>query len=330
MKVGLIDVDGSKDIHKQSRKKTYPNLSLMKISAWHKAQGDEVEFCMPLYHYDIVYQSKVFSFTPDIDYIPNADVIIKGGSGYCISLVDGKEVFDKSKDIGLPYEIEHIYPDYSLYGITDTAYGFLTRGCPRHCHFCVVGDKEGLKSHKVADVSEWWNGQKNIELLDPNILACPDRLDLLEQLVSTRAKVNISQGLDIRLMNDDIISILDRMRIKRVHFAWDNPKDDLKERFKDFAQKYHRKAQGHKVVYVLVNFNSTMEENLYRIHTLIDFGYDPYVMIYDKAHAPLEILDLARWCNNKFILRKCKRFGDYIPNRKDRNGGKEDVCQDNY
>ena len=163
-KIGLIDVDGH----------NFPNIPLMKISAYHKAQGDHVEWYDPMFsgHMDKVYVSKVFRFSPDFDYFIDADEVQYGGSGYCISLVNGKEVFDKSKDIDLPPEIEHIYPDYSLYGITDTAYGFLTRGCPRGCSFCHVEAKEGRASRKVADLKEFWNGQKNIVLCDPNILAC--------------------------------------------------------------------------------------------------------------------------------------------------------------
>ena len=106
--------------------------------------------------YDRVYVSKVFSTTPDYDLCINADEVIRGGSGYEISLRDGKEIYSKKAD--LPYEVEHIYPDYSLYGIEDTAYGFLTRGCPRGCEFCIVGAKEGRKSVKVAELSEFWRG----------------------------------------------------------------------------------------------------------------------------------------------------------------------------
>ena len=152
MRIGLIDVDGH----------NFPNIPLMKISAWHKQMGDSVEWYSPLLsgHMDKVYMSKVFSFTADYEYPIDADEVVRGGSGYCISLVDGKEVFDASKDIRLPDEVEHIYPDYSLYGITDTAYGFLTRGCPRGCSFCHVKAKEGTISRKVADLSEFWDGQK--------------------------------------------------------------------------------------------------------------------------------------------------------------------------
>lgn len=292
MNIGLIDVDSH----------NFPNLALMKISAWHKAQGDTVEWCFPLAHYDVVYQSKVFdnTYSPDIDWTPNADKIIKGGTGYGL-------------DNTLPHEIEHIYPDYSLYPdlTQDTAYGFLTRGCPRHCGFCVVGDKEGLRSVKVADLSEFWRGQKNITLLDPNILACKDRIDLLDQLIESKAKVNFSQGLDIRLTNEEIADKLSSIRIGIIHFAWDNPKQDLTPYFKRFTEAYRRKSSKSKMVYVLVNYNSTMEENLYRIYTLRDLGYDPFVMIYDKPNAPRDIKRLARWVNNKFVFYKCNTFEEY-------------------
>ena len=144
----------------------------MKISAHHKSKGDDVEWVFPLDSYDIVYQSKVFddTYSKDIDYYPMADKIIKGGTGYGLNNV-------------LPDEIEHIYPDYSLYPelTKETAYGFLTRGCPRACDFCIVAEKEGRRSYKVADLSEFWNGQKSIKLLDPNLLACKQHLDLLGQ-----------------------------------------------------------------------------------------------------------------------------------------------------
>jgi hypothetical protein len=274
----------------------------MKLSAWHKGQGDTVEWCLPLKHYDIVYQSKVFddAYSPDITWQPNADRIVKGGTGYGL-------------DNRLPDEIEHIYPDYSIYSelTKDTAYGFLTRGCPRHCGFCIVGDKEGLKSVKVADLSEFWNGQKYIELLDPNILACKDRMELLDQCIESRAIVNFNQGLDIRFANEAVAEKLNQIRIKRLHFAWDNPTDNLVPYFERFNKAYRRKSASGKMVYVLCNFNSTMEQNLYRIYTLRDLGYDPYVMVYDKPNATKGIKDLQRWVNNKFIFRKCEKFEDY-------------------
>ena len=311
MKIGLIDVDGH----------NFPNIALMKISAWHKSQGDDVEWCFPLAHYDIVYQSKVFdeTYSPDIDWIPMADKVIKGGTGYGL-------------DNTLPDEIEHIYPDYSLYqheeveyeedsgeritrivGATvDTAYGFLTRGCPRGCKFCIVAEKEGRRSYKVADLSEFWRGQKNIVLCDPNILACRQHLELLQQLVDSKARVDFNQGLDIRLTNEENITLLNAIKVKNIHFAWDNPKDNLKpyfERYKALAK--HKPHGDYGTVYCLTNFGSTMDENLYRIYTLRDLGFDPYVMVYDKPNAPREIKDLQRWVNNKYIFRSCEKFEDY-------------------
>ena len=293
MKVGLIDVDGH----------NFPNLALMKISAWHKAKGDTVEWCLPLDRYDIVYQSKVFDeiYSPDIDWTPMADKIVKGGTGYGL-------------DNTLPDEIEHIYPDYSIYPelTKNTAYGFLTRGCPRGCKFCIVASKEGRRSYKVADLSEFWMGQKNVSLLDPNILACKDHPDLLQQLIDSKACVDFNQGLDIRLTNDLNIYLLNRIKVKEIHFAWDNAEDDLKpyfEQYKAFAK--HKPHGQYGTVYCLTNFGSTMEENLYRIYTIRDLGYDPYVMVYDKPNAPREIKDLQRWCNNRFIFKSCEKFEDY-------------------
>lgn len=293
MKIGLIDVDGH----------GFPNLALMKISAWHKAQGDTVEWCFPFDHYDVVYQSKVFdnTYSPDIDWIPWADKIVFGGTGYGL-------------DNHLPYEVEHMYPDYTLYPdlTKDTAYGFLTRGCPRGCEFCVVAEKEGRRSYKVADLDEFWRGQKKIELLDPNLLACRQHPDLLRQLIASKALVNFNQGLDIRFTTEDNIQLINQVKVKEIHFAWDNPKDDLKpyfERYKALAK--HKPHGQYGTVYCLTNFGSTMEENLYRIYTLRDLGYDPYVMVYDKPHAPREILRLQRWCNNRYVFKSCPDFNDY-------------------
>lgn len=303
MRIGLIDVDGH----------NFPNLALMRISAYHKAQGDIVEWWWSDFiHYDIVYMSKIFSnaYTKDIPEPLNADKVIKGGTGYCISLVDGVEVFDKAKNEELPPEIEKMFPDYSLYPQFDFAVSMTSRGCPRGCSFCHVAVKEGRCSVKVADVSDFWCGQKKIEVLDPNITACRDKRDLFRQYRETKAQIIFNQGLDIRLLNDDDIADINGMRIKDLHFAWDNPKDDLEGKFRNFANGFRRKSNIG-MVYCLTNFGSTMEENLYRIYTLRDMGYDPYVMVYDKPHAPKEIKMLQRWCNNKIIFKSCRRFEDY-------------------
>lgn len=307
-RIGLIDVDGGK---------TFPNLALMKISAWHKSKGHEVLWYTPFDgHFDEVYMSKVFSFTPDYDFYIDADIIHRGGTGYCIDLVDGKEVYHKERDTELPYEVEHMFPDYSLYpALTkDTAYGFLTRGCPRGCDFCIVGRKEGRISRKVADLSEFWRGQKNIVLCDPNILACQEWKDLLMQLIDSRAYVDFNQGLDIRMMTEEKALMLDRIRIKEIHFAWDRyeDKDKVLPKLKLYAEVSKHSPRSHNaIVYTLVNFSTTIEQDLDRIYTLRELGFWPYVMIYDKAHCDPIYKALSRWVNNRFVFAKVDRFEDY-------------------
>lgn len=289
LKIGLLDVDGH----------NFPNLALMKISSFHKNIGDEVEMFFPMFEYDKVYMSKVFTFTKDYQTCINAKEIIKGGTGYNL----------KSK---LPENIEHIYPDYSLYNIKDTAYGFLSRGCPRGCTFCIVKEKEGIISHKVADLSEFWRGQKNIEIMDPNLLACKDWKDLLKQLIDSKSNININQGMDIRFMTDEKAYMINQLKVKTIHFAWDNYEFYTYEKLKKYRSLLKFDERKLKV-YVLTNFNTCIEQDLERIYKLKELKYDPYVMIFQKENLKRghTLKKLQRWVNNKFIFRSCERFEEY-------------------
>ena len=294
MRVALIDVDGH----------NFPSLPLMKLSAWHKQDGDAVEWYDPLTAWknqpDLVYMSKVFTFTPDYPHPVHGRTIVKGGTGY--HYPDG--------GLPLPLGVEHIYPDLCR----DTAYGFLTRGCPRGCDFCIVEKKEGKCSTKVADLSEFWNGQKNIVLLDPNMFACRDWKELSEQLIASGAYVDFSQGCDIRIMTEEKAEYIRRMKIKQIHFAWDRyeDRDKIIPKFKMF-QQFTGWGRWKMTVYVLCGFNTTLEQDLERIYTLRDLGYSPYVMIYEKYKLKRgdDLLRMQRWVNSRVTFAAVKKFEDY-------------------
>lgn len=292
MRIGLIDVDGH----------NFPNLCLMKISAHHKALGHTVDWWNGFERYDFIYMSKVFTetYSPDVPMPYNADKIIMGGTGYGL-------------DTRLPDAVEHTYPDYGLYPkyTANTAYGFLTRGCPRACGFCIVSEKEGRQSRQVAELPVFWRGQKNIVLLDPNLLACPRHEKLLEALAESGARVNFTQGLDARMLTADNTALLRRVKTNMIHFAWDNVEDDtVPLMLWHFAKHYPVKPRNVRV-YVLTNYGSTHAEDIYRVERLRGLGYWPYVMVYDKPAAPQITKDLQRWCNNGFIYWSGATFAEY-------------------
>lgn len=135
---------------------------------------------------------------------------------------------------------------------------------------------------------------------------------MLGQLADSRAWVDINQGADARLLTEENIFILNRIRIKMIHFAWDMvDQSSAVLRGLELYAKHGVLDERRRRVYVLTNFNTTIQEDLYRVYKLREMQFDPYVMIYNKPNAPKEIKRLQRWVNNKRIWRSCERFEDY-------------------
>ena len=297
-RIGIVDVDGTK----------FPNLALMKISTWHKQQGDNVEFANPLFgNYDRVYQSKVFTFTPDINDIFNCEVI-KGGTGYDIT----------SK---LPDEIDRLQPDYSLYGITDTAFGFLTRGCVNRCKWCIVPVKEGqVRPYMTIDeIATRPDGTiiKNAVLMDNNVLSCDYGIEQLRRIAELGVRVDFNQGLDARQITPEIAELLASVKwIQYIRLACDTSAQiPYIIRAKALLMKfgYH----GQIFVYTLIqDFNETIN----RLLTLRQFDdICPFAQPYRDFNDPKQIIpqwqkDLARWCNMRAIY-KTVELSEYEPRK---------------
>lgn len=206
MKIGLHDAE--KEYFRKG--KSFPNLALMKISAYHKGKQDTVEWWNPLYRYDRVYSSKVFDFTPIDPYLP-LDAI-RGGTGYRDIPMDQK----------LPVEIDDMFPDYSIYPECDYAVGYLTRGCIRKCRWCVVPKKEGM----IAPYRIWQEVVRpdtdKLVLMDNNILACEHGIRQLSGLIGSGYRIDLNQGMDARLVTEEIAQILARLSwIRFIRFSCD-------------------------------------------------------------------------------------------------------------
>lgn len=194
MKIGLHDAE--KD-HMPT--KTFPNYALMKISAWHKRNGDDVEWWNGLIDekYNLVYSSSVFDFTPKNKYLPRNTIY--GGTGYGL--------YEE-----LPPEIDDMFPDYSIYPTCDYAIGFLTRGCINNCSFCIVPKKEG----QIRPYRRWQevvrNDTKRLLLMDNNILACKYGIEQLRELSETDYRIDLNQGMDIMLLDDEVCEIISKIK----------------------------------------------------------------------------------------------------------------------
>ena len=286
MQVGLIDVDGHSG---------FPNLALMKLSAWHKAHGDSVEWYRPLLAdkpFDRVYMSKVFTFTPDYQYAINAKEIVGGGTGY-------KNYTD------LPPEIEYTFPDYSIYPKVDYAVGFLTRGCVRKCPWCVVPKKEGW----IHATNTWdkikRSDSRDIVFLDNNVLASEHGIAQMEDMIGKNVRIDFNQAMDARLVTMEIAEIISKLKwIRYIRFAADTKAmvpvvRQAVEYLKEFGVKPYRIF-----VYALIQ---DVDEAHKRIVELDSMGVMPFAQPYrdfDGGEPSEEQKRLAMWCNMKAVHRK--------------------------
>lgn len=277
-----------------------PNLAIMKIYSYHKAIGDDVDWYNPLFDMfdtDILYHSKIFTFSPQYQYYPLNSKIIKGGTGFDI----------KSK---LPDEIEDIIDlDYSLYPDCDYSIQFLSRGCIRNCSFCLVRQKEGI-IHQVKPLIINKKG-KYIMLLDNNFFACKQWRENIEILKSYNQPIDFNQGIDLRILTEEMASELSKLKIKVIHCAWDNYKDkDIVLKGLNTLTKY---IKPYKITcYVLVGFkhDHIVDEDLERVMTLKEMGINPFAMGYidfnnKNCNKPKEIKDFCRWVNMKACFKSC-------------------------
>ena len=290
MKIGLHDSDST----------VFPNLALMKLSAWHKVHGDSVEWWNPLVTYDRVYSSKVFSFTPECDYLPPDT--IKGGTGYGVGMFDELEP-----------EIDSIFPDYSIYPDCDYAIGFLTRGCIRHCPWCVVPRKEG----NIRPYNTWQEikrtDSRKIVFMDNNVLACQHGIEQMDNMVGEDVRIDFNQGLDARLITTEIASMLAKLKwIRFIRMSCDT--DAMLEvvlqavdRLRQYGVKPWRIF-----CYVLVQDISSAER---RVLALRDAGISPFAQPYrdfsNNIEPSAEMMRFARWVNHKAIFKTVKTFEDY-------------------
>lgn len=290
-RIGLVDVDGHH----------FPNLALMKLSGWHRSNGDEVEWANGFFHYDRIYKSKVFTFTPDDLTFYDAGEVFCGGTGYDVGsrLDDAAERFNS--------------PDYSIYPNIQFSIQFYSRGCIRGCPFCLVREKEG----QIRSVDPMALNPKGrwIEVLDNNFFANPEWKSAVKDLDRVGQPVKF-HGVDVRIMDEEQAWWLNKLKLKTgVHIAWDLPQLDLTDRLKAMV-KY---IPPYKITcYVLVGFNSTIEQDLNRVYTLRNLGITPFVQPYrdfENKRTPTQYeKDLARWVNQRVAFKLCD-FEDFEPRK---------------
>lgn len=277
-----------------------PNLAIMKISSFHKQRGDDVGWYEPILDFedtDILYHSKIFTFSSPYQYYPINAKIIRGGTGFDI----------QSR---LPEEIEKIVDlDYSIYPDCDYSIQFLSRGCIRNCDFCLVRQKEGI-IHQVKPLNLNPNG-KWIMLLDNNFFACKQWRENIKILQSYNQPIDFNQGIDLRILTEEMARELSKLKIKVIHCAWDNYED--KETILKGLRILTKYVKPYKITcYVLVGFKQKhiVSEDLERVKILDELGVIPFAMGYINFNDPnykktKEIKDFCRWVNMRACFKSC-------------------------
>lgn len=258
----------------------YTNIALEKIKLFYLTHNERIRDYNPLEHtlFDYIYCSSIFTFT-NKSYVTND--MICGGSGFDLVTI-------------LEPRIEQMKPKINI--------GYTTRGCIRKCPFCIVPQKEG-NIKIVGDIYDFWDKRSDkIVILDNNILAKPEHFKTIcEQIRRESLKVDFCQGLDIRLMTDELAYHTTIVRhIKQLHIAWDNVKEERKI-MKGIKNLLKYKNPQYIMCYVLIGYNSTEEEDLYRTEKLKELKIDPFVMPFNKKDKYQK--RFARWVNHKAIFK---------------------------
>jgi len=285
LKIALYDVDSK-----------IPNLAIMKLSSYWKERGAMVEPYKPLWvdHYDKIFASTIFDYSDKSMFTDRMEI---GGSGWDIKK-------------NLPIEIEEMRPDYTFYNYPHSI-GFTMRGCRFACKFCVVPQKEG-KPKPFNTIEEIWTNRDSdfIVLLDNDFFGNPQWRERIEEMKHYDLRINFSQGLNIRIITDEQAQALKEIKFRNIkcddnhpmlHFAWDRFNDEklidagiervLRAGIKPYQMTF----------YILIGYDTTQEQDLYRVNKLKALGINPFVMPYKRTDPYQK--RFARWVNHKAIFK---------------------------
>ena len=284
MNIGLLDIDGH----------NFPNLALMKIARHWRDRGVSVEWMNFFTEYDIVYKSKVFTFTPDNMYHINAWQIYSGGTGY-------------TENNTLRDDIDELCPDYSIYPMYKSAYGFLTRGCPNKCEWCIVPQKEG-NIRAYADIEEFLDGRNSAILMDNNVLSHKHGIDQIEKIIKLGIKIDFNQGLDARLIDRPMAKLLSKVKWLsplRMACDTDNAIKSVKRATK-YLREYKCTPSNYFVYLLVKDIDSALMRALKLKELKLDPFAQPYIDFSGKNKVTQEQKNFARWVNHKAIFKSVK------------------------